>query len=63
MMSDDELRFATWRLWQAVLDASQVPEHLLAIAMKNPDPVARQQAVRELFSPDHVLPGIGKPKP
>ena len=46
MMSDDELRFASWRLWQAVLDASQVPEHLLAIAMKNPDPVARQQAVR-----------------
>ena len=63
MISNDELCFASCRLWQAVLDATQEPEHLLAIAMKNPDPVARQQAVRELFSPDHVLPGIGKPKP
>jgi len=47
-LTNDNLYLAS-RLWQAVLDASQVPESQLEIAMHIPDPVERMHFVEDLL--------------
>jgi hypothetical protein len=47
-LSNDNMHLAA-RLWQAVLDSSQVPEHQLEIAMSTPDPVTRMHYLEDLL--------------
>ena len=37
------------RLWEAVLDAFQLPESQLDLAMHNPDPVKRMHFIKDLI--------------
>jgi hypothetical protein len=56
-LTNDNMHLAA-RLWQAVLDASRVPEHQFEISMSSPDPVARRQAVEGLFPAKPSLPKV-----
>jgi hypothetical protein len=56
-LTNDNLHLAK-RLWQAVLDASRVPESRLELSMASPDPVARRRAIEELLSSSFSLPHV-----
>ena len=47
-LTNDNMHLAA-RLWQAVLDAFQMPEHQLEISMSTPDPVQRMHFVQDLL--------------
>lgn len=64
-MSFDEVEKVVMntRLWEAVLDAFQLPENQLKLAMQNNDPVKRMHFIQDLLWMEDKGTAAGIPVP